>query len=116
MQTLVVKTVTKIASEEVRYVFDFQQYSEVIAGETLSAPAVSVVAVSPDSVATNTLTIGTPAVTSAAITENNKTVPAGKGVQCLIEDGTSGAVYTVDCVVTLSGGGKRTRRGQIKIM
>lgn len=112
MKTLVVKTLTKIASEEIRYVFDFQQYPEVIAGETLSVPTVTVEATSPDTVASDTLTIGTPAVTSAAVDG----VPAGKGAQVLISDGTPGTLYTVDCVVTVSGGGKRTRRAQLKVM
>lgn len=115
MQTPIIKTVSKFTSEEIRYVFSFKEYSEVIAGETLDAPEVEVVSVSPDTVASSTLTIGTPAVTAAAVTEGGVTVPSGKGVQVLISAGTAQATYLVDCTVALSGGGKRTRRGQIRV-
>jgi hypothetical protein len=109
-------TLPKIVSEEIFFVFDFQQFPEVVAGETISDPVVSTVEANPSTVLTGTLTIGAHAVTSEDIIDGEKTVPAGKGVSCLIKNGTRSAIYTVDCIVSLSGGGKRTRRGYIKVM
>lgn len=83
------------------YLFDFQYFAEVIGGQTLSSPTVPAV---------SGLTIGSPSVTATAVDG----CPAGKGVLVAIH-GSAVGEYTVECTVTLSGGGKRTIRGTFTI-
>lgn len=99
---LTIKALPKLASESILYVFNFEDFAEVVAGETLSSPSVPAV---------SGLTIGTPTVTTTVIDD----VPIGKGVQCLISGGTAGITYSVDCFVTMSGGDVRGIRCRLQV-
>jgi hypothetical protein len=72
------------------YEFDFSDFAELEAGETISSPSVSVDPSGP--------TIGTPSV-------------SGDSVLVRISGGTAGVTYTVTCTVTLSSGGTLTMEG-----
>jgi hypothetical protein len=66
------------------YEWDFSDFDELEAGETISSPAVTA---DPSG-----LTIGTPSV-------------SGSSVFCRLSGGTAGVTYEVTCAVTLSSGG-----------
>lgn len=93
---------TKYAVEVVSYQFDFSDFPEVVAGETLSSPNVPAV---------SGLTIGTPAVTVA----ERDGVAAGKGVAVTVSGGTAGTTYTITATAVTSGGSTRAVRGRIRV-
>lgn len=95
---------SKYPAEIISYLFDFSKFPEVIAGETLSSPAISVADPSG-------LTVGSPAVTLVV----RDGIAAGKGVQVTISAGSSGETYTVQCDATTSGGSKRSVQGLIEV-
>lgn len=84
-----------------RYLFDFQYFPEVVAGDTISNPSVPAV---------SGLTIGTPAITTVVMDG----IPIGKGVVVPIH-GTVVGDYTIECTVDFSGGGKGTIRGIVSV-
>lgn len=84
-----------------RYLFDFQYFPELQAGETISNPSVPAV---------SGLTIGAPTITLTAMDG----IPAGKAVVVAMDGQTKGD-YTVECTVTFSGGGHGTIRGTFSI-
>jgi hypothetical protein len=85
----------KLAAWARNYRFDFGPASEVVAGETLSAPSVTS---SPAG-----LTVGTPAVSE-------------RFVVVLVSGGTAGTDYLLTCTVTLSGGGTLTHVGGLTVI
>jgi hypothetical protein len=89
-------------------VFDFSNFPEVVAGETLSAPSTPAVA---------GVTFGTPTVLAAAFTydEDGAQVASGKGVKVNVTGGTAGE-YVVRCVVTASGGGTLIVADRLKVV
>lgn len=97
---------TQYASEAaVIYCFDFTNFPEVLSGQTISTPVMPAV---------SGVTFGTPTITAATFTQYNpngttSTVAAGKGVLVAITIAAAG-VYTIDCTVVPSGGGKLARR------
>jgi hypothetical protein len=91
----------KDTTEVVSYLFDFSNFPEVVAGETLSSPSVSS---SPSG-----LTVGTPAVTAA----ERDGVAAGEGVAVTVSGGTASTTYSLECSVTTSGGSVRVVKGEI---
>lgn len=97
-------TLRKLPAENRLYVFDFSDFPEVLAGETLSLPVV------PASSPTG-LTIGTPAVSAVARGD----VPAGQAVEVMISGGTAGIDYQVEGQATTSGGAKLAVGGVIKV-
>jgi hypothetical protein len=87
------------------YVFPYDTFAEVEAGETISSPSVPAV---------SGLTIGSPSITSADITQDGRTIAAGKAVQVQITSPTAGT-YTVNCSVTSSGGSTLPFRAYLKV-
>jgi hypothetical protein len=75
-------TLVKDASETVSYLFDFSQFPEYVAGETLASPSVPAV---------SGLTIGSPAVTVA----DRDYVAAGGGIAVTISGGKVTAASAV---------------------
>lgn len=96
------QTRTKKVSEVVLFVFDFSNFPEVEAGETLSNPSVPAV---------SGLTIGSPAITAA----ETDGIAAGKALQVSISGGTAGTDYTVSAYVTTSGGSTRGVEGVVAV-
>lgn len=96
------QTRTKKVSEAVLFVFDFSNFPEVIAGETLGTPTVPAV---------SGLTIGTPAITSVL----TDCIAAGKALQVAISGGTAGVDYTVSAYVVTSGGSTRSVEGIVAV-
>ncbi len=96
------QTRTKTAAEVVVFVFDFSNFPEIVAGETISSTTVPAV---------SGITIGTPAV----LTEETDGVPEGEGVAVTISAGTVGTDYTVDCRIVTSGGSTRAVRGVVAV-
>lgn len=94
----------KDSSEVISYLFDFSNFPEVVAGETLSNPTVTVTVGSG-------LTVGSPAVTTVERDE----VAAGAGVAVTVSSGTPGTTYTLECKVTTSGGAQRVVKGEIVV-
>lgn len=78
------------------FVFDYQDFPEVQAGETLSSPSVTVA---------SGLSAGAATVTTADFYPGagRRTVPAGKGVKVTITASTTGS-KAVSCTVSTSGG------------
>jgi hypothetical protein len=95
-------TLVKDSSETVSYLFDFTQFPEYIAGETLASPSVPAV---------SGLTIGTPAVTEA----DRDYVTSGGGIAVTISGGTVSTSYSLECFGTFSGGGIRCVKGLLKV-
>lgn len=96
------QTRTKKVSEVVLFVFDFSNFPEVEAGETLGTPTVPAV---------SGLTIGTPAITAAEVDG----IPAGQALQVAISGGTAGIDYTVSAYVVTSGGSTRSVEGIVAV-
>lgn len=98
----------KYANEVRSYVFDFQNFPELIAGQTISAPSVPPV---------TGLVIGAPAVTTISFNpgEDMEIVPAGKGVSVTVSGGTTGTSYELACTVTTSGGATLTVHGLLEV-
>lgn len=96
------QTRTKKVTEVVLFVFDFSNFPEVEAGETLGTPTVPAVA---------GLTIGTPAITTA----ETDGIAAGKALQVSISGGTAGTDYTVSAYVVTSGGSTRGVEGVVAV-
>ncbi len=94
----------KDSSEVISYLFDYSNFPEVLAGETLSSPTVTATVGSG-------LTIGTPNVT---LVERDE-VAAGEGVEVTISSGTAGTTYTLECRCTTSGGSQRVVKGQLVV-
>jgi hypothetical protein len=63
-------------------VFEFEKFAELVAGQTLSAPTVTVTPSGP--------TIGSPAV-------------SGSQIQVRVSGGTAGVTYSLLCTATTSG-------------
>ena len=81
---------TKRASEQRLYSFEFSKQIEVAAGQTLSTPVVSAnLMVNGQPTGTSDLTLG-----SAAI--------SGTQVQFAVSGGTSGNIYRITCTAALS--------------
>lgn len=94
----------KVSTEVRRYVFNFFARSEVVAGETLSSPTVTV---SPSG----------PTISGAAVlTSSLAGVPSGKGVSATISGGTAGTTYTLTCTVTTSGGSTLVCKGELEVV
>lgn len=102
MSAMPVISLPKDSNETVSYLFDFGNFPEVAAGETISSAAVPAV---------SGLTIGTPSVTAA----ERDGVEAGEGVQVTISGGTADADYAVECRATFSGGSIRVVKGIIEV-
>lgn len=96
--SIATNTLPKYAAEVRSYGFDFSQFPEVAAGETLSSPSVSVSPSGP--------TIGTPEVIAADYYPGGGAtmIRSGKGVKVTISGGTAATSYTLSCTVTSSGG------------
>jgi hypothetical protein len=95
---------------EVRaFAFDYQDFPEVQAGETLSAPVVTVLPAGP--------TIGSPAVNAAIFYPGGgrPRIPIGKGVSVSISGGTAANDYTLTCTVTSSGGATLIIKGTLRV-
>jgi hypothetical protein len=92
----------KDSSEVVSYLFDFTNFPEAVAGETLSNPVV-------DSV--SGLTIGSPAITVA----DRDGVTAGKGLEVTISGGTAGDSYQLEARADFSGGATRVVKGLLYV-
>lgn len=95
-------TQVKDSSEVISYLFDFTNFPECEAGETLSTPVVDAVA---------GLTIGTPTIT----TFDRDDVTAGKGLQVTISGGTAGEQYELEARATFSGGATRVVKGLLYV-
>lgn len=89
-------TVPAYAGEKRAYGFDYQDFPEVQAGETISAPVVPAV---------TGLTIGAPAVNTAVFDPGGgrKKIPIGKGVVVTLLPAAAGN-YDLVCRVDFSGG------------
>jgi hypothetical protein len=97
-------TLRKLPAEARLYLFDFSRFPEVIAGETLSSPAVP--ASDPAG-----LTIGSAAV-SAVVRDG---IPAGQAVEVMISGGTADVTYEVEGRAVTSGGATLAVGGVIKV-
>ena len=76
------------------YEFDFADFDEVVAGETLSSPTVPAVA---------GLTIGAPAVAAAKVLVR-------------ISGGTANTLYNLTCTVATSGGSMISQAGVLSVV
>lgn len=101
------------------YCFDFQDFPEVTAGETLSSPDVSV-----SGGTAGLITDSGAAVTTAVFYEYDrngvveKSVPIGKGVKVLLTAPAIGGAKgecILTCKVTCSGGATRAKRCKITV-
>lgn len=102
-EEIYVPTKEKIAAMVRTYIFDFTDFAELDAGETLVTPTVPSV---------SGLSTGSPSVSVAEIDD----VAAGKGVTVSISGGTAGTTYTVDCRCTTSGNATLVRRLNLKVI
>ncbi len=91
---LLAGTLHKPAGARRYYLFDFSDFAEVAAGETLSAPTVVSVPAG--------LTVGTPSV-------------SGSQVAVLVSGGTVGGRYVLTCTVSTSGGATLCFDGRIVV-
>ena len=96
--SIAILTLRKYAGEVRAYGFDFSKFPEVMSGETLSSPTVTVSPTGP--------TIGTPTVTTVPFDPGRgaELIQTGKGVKVSVSAGTAGVSYTLTCTVTTSGG------------
>lgn len=108
MQRAYAELQTLVVGSARRFVFDYSNFPEVVAGETLSAPAITAV---------SGLTFGSPAVLAAPFVydEDGSTVATGKGVSVLVTAAAAGD-YDVTCLVTASGGGTLPLRDRLKVV
>jgi len=100
----ILKTVfSKTAAEIVTYIFDFSNFPEVLNGETISNPVVSV--------------SGSGLTTSGVIVTTSKIegVPTGQGVLTTVSGGSAGSSYEITCQVDMSGGDVRVVKGIIVV-
>jgi hypothetical protein len=93
-------TCFKHPSEVRTYIFDYSAQAEVLAGETLSAPAITATLVK--GTAPATLVVGTPTVSSGTI-------------RAKLTAGSDADIYVLKCVVTTSGGHTLVGVGQLLI-
>lgn len=98
-----VTTIQKYTGEFRAFCFDFSNAPEVVAGETLSSPTVTVSPSGP--------TIGSPSVLSSAFDD----VASGKGIKVTVSGGTAGTTYTLTCTVTTSGGATLICKGLLPV-
>lgn len=103
MASILQTKLPKDSDESVGYIFDFSQFPEAKAGETLTG--------TPTVPAVSGLTIGSPAVLSAAA----DFVPASLGVQVTISGGTASTTYDLECRATFTGGAIRVVKGELVV-
>lgn len=96
------ETLTKTPAEERYFAFDFSKAPEVVAGETLSSPAIR---------GGTGLTVGSPSVLGSAFDG----IPSGKGVRVLISAGSDDATVALSCTVVTSGGATLEVGGRLAI-
>lgn len=101
--SIATKTIPAYTGELYTIAFDFQDFPEIEAGETISSPAIAAV---------SGVTIGTPAVNTVDFYPGRgaRMIPAGKGVIVTVYTLTAGT-YTLNCTASFSGGatGRRIR-------
>lgn len=103
---MTVFSLPKDADEVVEYAFDFSNFPEIAAGETID-----LIAVTDDPANPGELTIGTPGVNDAEYDD----IPAGAGVVVTVSGGTAGTTYRLKCKATTSGGSVRVVKGDIEV-
>lgn len=99
MATILVTSLPIDTNESIAYIFDFSQFDEAKAGETLSSATVPAV---------SGVTIGTPAVLAA----DTNFVPSGLGVKVTLSV-ASATTYDIECRGVFSGGSTRVVKGQL---
>jgi hypothetical protein len=96
-------TECKDVDEVLTYLFDFSNFPEIQAGDTITDQEIPEVA---------GLDIGTPVVTVAV----DRGIPAGQAVKVMIGGGTADQDYTLKCKATTSGGAVMVVKGKLEVV
>lgn len=110
---LTYQTRTKTPTEAVAFVFSYEEFPEIVGGETL----VSAVVTGPGGAALSGISATSPTVTTQdeVVDSAGTKVLSGKGFLSTISGGTAGTDYIVECLATFSGGAERAVQGKVSV-
>lgn len=108
------QTRTKTPTESLAFVASFENFPEIVGGETVS----SCVVTGPGGAALSGITASSPATVLAAaetVDSDGTTVAAAKGAKTTVSGGTAGTDYTLEFLATFSGGSQRAVQGVVAV-